>query len=224
MENSSSCHLIQEKWDILIVLDACRYDLFERNYREFLDGTLEKHISVGIDTPTWLKSNFNEYYKNIIYISGNPYVNSKQVDFSNVGFNASTHFFKIIDVWDFGFDKFLNTVHPSEINKAFLKYYKLFQNKRFIIHYIQPHYPYISVEPKYIKMQKNEFANIDNPAGNKRFFKKLNKALPHFFMWKAAGFLQRFGYSINLGVGQIYLDTGWFCHGCDFSCCERSPQ
>ena len=39
--------IFAEEWDTLIVLDACRYDFFEKVYRDYLSGTLEKRVSPG---------------------------------------------------------------------------------------------------------------------------------------------------------------------------------
>lgn len=200
-------NVMNEEWNVLIILDACRYDIFRDNYSDFLEGKLEKRISVGVNTPTWLKNTFKDYYEDIIYISGNPYVNSKHVDFSGVGFDASKHFYKIIDVWDFGFDKFLKTVHPVAINKSFFKYNTLYPDKRFILHYLQPHYPYISVSPEYIKTETNMF--MKPHRYDEGMMGKLNKVLPHSIRWKMMGLLKKTGIKIDLGVGQIYLDKGW---------------
>jgi len=58
-------------------------------------------------------------------------------------FDARKHFYKVIDVWDWGWNKELWSVHPREVNKATLSVISLYPNKRFIIHYLQPHYPYL---------------------------------------------------------------------------------
>jgi len=60
------------------------------------------------------------------------------------GFDAKKHFYKVVDVWDFGWDERIGTVSPREINRAALKYYLKYPGKRFIIHYLQPHAPYLS--------------------------------------------------------------------------------
>jgi hypothetical protein len=84
----------------------------------------------------------------MLYISGNPYINSKvQIK----SFNARRHFYKIIDVWDFGWDKELGTVPPKNINKITLSLVSKFPQKRFIIHYLQPH------SPLYIKKISNSW-------------------------------------------------------------------
>jgi len=134
-------NVMDEDWDFLIVLDACRYDYFSEIYTNFFVGKLEKKISVGCSTLEWLKRSFPNYYPDVIYISGNPYINSK---FEIAEFDAKRHFYKIVDVWSFGWDKRVGTVTPREINRATLKYYLKYPRKRFILHYMQPHAPYLS--------------------------------------------------------------------------------
>ena len=137
--------IANEDWRILIVLDACRYDYFKRNYKRYLEGDLKKGISSCTSTPMWLEKNFenNGNYKDVIYISGNPHINSK----GSRGFNGKELFYKVSDVWDFGWDNKLKTVHPREMNKAFFK--ELFSNgnkkHRYVLHYLQPHAPFLSM-------------------------------------------------------------------------------
>jgi len=139
--------VMEENWDYLIILDACRYDYFTAVWKNYFDGELEKRVSLGSGTLEWCLESFKGYYPDVIYISGNPYINSK-VEIK--GFNARRHFYKVIDVWDFGWDKELGTVPPENVNKITLSLVRKFTQKRFIIHYLQPHAPYISREFKTI--------------------------------------------------------------------------
>ena len=49
----------------------------------------------------WLNKVFLNFYKDIIYISANPYINSKIEVKDSYGFkfDAKKHFYKIVDVW-----------------------------------------------------------------------------------------------------------------------------
>lgn len=136
--------VMKESWDYLIVLDACRYDYFERKYKNFFYGELENRMSLGSATPEWCRNQFKGYFSDVVYVSGNPYINSKT---AIAGFNAKEHFYKVIDVWDFGWSKELWTVTPEEVSAATLNSIAKFPKKRVIIHYMQPHVPYIS--PKF---------------------------------------------------------------------------
>ena len=136
-------------WDYLIILDACRYDYFEKVYSEYFQGNVKKVLSPGNWTIKWLKSVWgNKKYSNIIYISGNPYINSKGLLREC---DAKKHFYKIIDVWDFGWDKKSNTTHPEKINEVAQKIISRYTEKKVIIHYMQPHAPYISEEAMKLK-------------------------------------------------------------------------
>jgi len=140
-------NIILEDWDNLIVLDACRFDFFKNVYKDYLDGKLDKRISKGSSTGEWLVKTFPNKY-DYTYISANPYINSYGIPLNklhlahkNKSWNAIEHFSKIIDVWKFGWNRKINTVNPEEVNRAYLSNK---DNKKTIIHYMQPHYPYLS--------------------------------------------------------------------------------
>lgn len=133
--------IMEEDWDYLIILDACRYDYFASMVGDYFSGRLQEGISLGVSTPVWLEKNFTSYYPDVVYISGNPYCNAKM---EVLGFDAKQHFYRVVDVWEFGWDEKLGTVPPEKINRAALEAIKGFAEKKFIIHYLQPHAPYLS--------------------------------------------------------------------------------
>ena len=107
--------------EFLVILDACRYDYFKEVYREYFDNNnLKKAISPARSTPEWLDKTFDTYYDDIIYISGNPWINSIVID-KNLKFHAKKHFYKVVDVWNFGWDNNLGTIHPRKININFTR-------------------------------------------------------------------------------------------------------
>lgn len=105
-------------WDCLVILDACRYDFFQNNYRDFLEGSLRKVNSNAVHTGEWLKNTFDNYGRDVAYISATPCVNSLGVSLEKtnpywgIDWTATEHFSKIIDVWDFGWSERLETVPP----------------------------------------------------------------------------------------------------------------
>ena len=139
--SNKAIRVMEEYWDYLIVLDACRFDYFSEIYRDYFSGELEKRLSLGSNTPEWCERSFPDHYSDVIYISGNPYINSRlEVD----NFDAEKHFYKVVDVWDSGWNEELGTVPPEQMNKSFLSCLRKFPEKRFIVHYLQPHEPYLS--------------------------------------------------------------------------------
>ena len=129
-------YLKEENWDNVIILDACRYDMFEREYRKRnIPGKLEYRISRASCTPDFLKENFlNENFKDTVYVTANPYVNLYVKD----------SFYKVISVWDEGWDERYGTVLPQTMYKYVLKASMQYPNKRLIAHFMQPHYPFLS--------------------------------------------------------------------------------
>jgi len=124
------------QWDTLVILDACRFDIFEKRVPNYLEGDLIKVKSEGSSTPEWLKKTWPCEY-NIDYISANPGITSKGAIKSWCDYDASKHFRNVIDVWDWGWCDKLGTVHPEEVTLG-----AMFEGRK-IVHYLQPHFPFI---------------------------------------------------------------------------------
>lgn len=136
------------KWDNLIILDACRFDTFKNVYREYLpEEKLKRVESEGTSTGEWLVKTFPEKY-DLTYYSTNPYVNSVGIPLSKCNeiypwdWRASDHFSRIIDVWERKWDEKFETVLPGDLNDMVLE---TKASGKKIIHYMQPHQPYISL-------------------------------------------------------------------------------
>jgi hypothetical protein len=130
----------QMDWNNLIILDACRFDFFENVYKDYLDGELRKVVSSGSGTLEWLEKTFPGQY-DVTYFSANPYVNSRDISFG--GLNPAKHFSKIIDAWLTCWNEERGTVLPADLNKAVLNN---LTDGRIIVHYIQPHLPFIALD------------------------------------------------------------------------------
>ncbi len=134
-------------WDFLIILDACRYDYFKNLYKSYLpDGSLTKVESEGSNTAQWLIKTFDKPMRDTIYISSTPWVNSKvPVEHEKMGeiVDVRNSFSKIIDVWDFGWEN--GVVWPKTMVETarVVEEKNSNKNKRKIIHYKQPHCPYL---------------------------------------------------------------------------------
>ena len=127
--------------DRIIILDACRYDALAN-----LIPHVEKVKSRGSCTPEWFKNTFTGHY-DYVYITANPHIADHPALIRQYGYRASDHFDSnnIIPVWDFGWSDELNTVHPREVVKAYL----MRRPKRVILHFVQPHAPYIGSDIKF---------------------------------------------------------------------------
>jgi len=143
---------LESEWDYCLVLDACRYDVFEDVYDEYLDGDLEKRWSVGSSTPEWAYRTFTGDH-DIAYFSGNPFINDLGVPLNELKWGASCdyewtasdHISDIHDVWKTGWDDDLGTVPPEGLAEAFRNNREAVENAdRTVLHYMQPHAPYLS--------------------------------------------------------------------------------
>lgn len=130
-----------EDWDSMAILDACRYDAFERLSE--LPGTLSKRRSKAPSTVEYLRANFTEKdMTDTVYVTANPQfyrVENGIYDVEPIGCS----FHEVVNVWKDGWDEDARTVHPERVTQAALKAAKSYPNKRLLIHYMQPHAPYI---------------------------------------------------------------------------------
>lgn len=134
-------NIMEQDWDNLLVLDACRYDLFSEECD--IDGDLKSVISPGSHTVEYLRKTFqNRQFNDTVYVSATPQL--EWVGLSNA-------FYDTIQVWKEGWDENLNTVPPSVVCKAAHKALAEYPNKRLIVHFVQPHFPFIGSTGKKIR-------------------------------------------------------------------------
>ena len=133
-------------WDVLVILDACRADYFEEVALPRLGGSYRRVRTSGPTTVLWLERTWPGRYEDIIYVSANPFVNSRGKP-SHVKYDAREHFPAIVDAWLFGWDEGLNTVPPGAVNALarglLLRFRRASPRPRLLVHYLQPHYPFI---------------------------------------------------------------------------------
>jgi len=135
-------NIMEEKWDYLIILDACRVDYFEHYNR--IEGTLKTVLSNAPSTGLWRIRTFTkEYYEDVIYVSGNPFLS--EYFFVNKEGRDKVPFFILDEVWSYDWNDEWNTVLPDKITNATIELIRQFPNKRMIIHYMQPHHPFLSL-------------------------------------------------------------------------------
>jgi len=125
--------VMDEEWDTLVLLDACRYDVFAEV--NDLEGSLEAHISSGRMSWEFMQANFvGRELHDTVYVTANPYVvNLKPGVFHAVVDTPLT------EHWD---DE-VETVWPEDVTDVALDAHERYPDKRLIVHYMQPHVPYI---------------------------------------------------------------------------------
>lgn len=141
--------ILGEDWDVLIVLDAARYDIFEELCSEYLDGDLELRRSRGSATPEWAAKTFSGSH-DITYFSANPFINSSGIRLKDMpqggsygyDWTAQDHFTEVIDIWRQEWDSAYGTVPPEQMNSAVRE--RLPLENQAVIHYLQPHAPFLT--------------------------------------------------------------------------------
>lgn len=130
-----------KEWDNLILLDACRYDFF-KELHEF-SGKLEKKHSKAPKTDEFLRSNFaGADMTDTVYVTGNPqYYRIENEIYNADPINCS--FYDVINVWKDKWDQTHDTVKPQAVTEAAIDAVNKYSNKRLLVHYMQPHAPYI---------------------------------------------------------------------------------
>lgn len=133
--NSTGIQVTDEDWDNLIVLDACRADLFEDVLGEEPFDEYRRVTSKASATSEWTKKNFaGRELGDIVYVSGNPYTSKF----------AANSFRELIEVWRTEFNTELGTVLPEPLIKAAVRAVDRYPRKRLITHFMQPHHPFIT--------------------------------------------------------------------------------
>jgi hypothetical protein len=124
-------------WNILIILDAMRYDYFEK-YNTTL-GDLQKVYSGASCTIEWLKKNFPEKYP-YVYVSGNPNCTQRT---KVSGFRGGDHFTEVVDAWKHGWNNVWLSVLPDGMTRQSIPHLR---EDKVILHYMQPHGPYLNLK------------------------------------------------------------------------------
>ncbi|MDB2276556.1 hypothetical protein PM022_18945 [Halorubrum ezzemoulense] len=150
-ENPAGIDVFDEDWDTLVILDACRYDMFEKV--NHIEGELTAKESKASSTTECLHSNVdNRYLRDTVYVTANPQLERNRE-------NWDVDFYEVINVWlDEGWDKETGTVLADTMTEAAITVHEQFTQKRLVDHYMQPHYPFV---PSDTKLDKDHLASIE---------------------------------------------------------------
>jgi len=144
-------YIFEENWDVLIILDAGRYDIFAKLHETLLNkiGRLEYRISYGPPTERYIKGNFLrakviKHLNNIVYISANPVTDIALGKYKKC-------FYKYLPVWKFSRTEEFVATFPEDVSYYALKtYLRIPKDKKLIIHFLQPHHPPIGKKYGYL--------------------------------------------------------------------------
>ena len=144
--------VMAEDWDNLFILDACRYDIYEDNTT--IDGTLETRVAGGSESWEFMQANFLDgLHHDTVYVTANPHAYKLPDDTFHYTRNL------LDDEWD----PDLQTVTPETMREAALDAAERFPDKRLIVHFMQPHFPFIG--PKGQKLDSGGIVHHREDAG-----------------------------------------------------------
>lgn len=149
--NNRDVDIFAEDWDNLLILDACRFDIFSDHHT--LPGQLESKISPASSTVEFLEHQIgNRTLLDTVYVTANPQLYRNR-DHLSAEFHDEIHIWK-----EEGWDEELRTVLPETVTEYALRANREYPNKRLLIHYIQPHYPFLGpTGRKYFEGGKLDF-------------------------------------------------------------------
>lgn len=139
--NKNAPNVFKEDWDNLLLLDACRYDAFEYALSEFnLPGELGSNYSRGASTMEFLKANMSgQDLTDTVYVTATSMLYRMMVLQNEIEHNLHA----VIDVWEDAIDLGEWGVHPERVAERVLEINREYPNKRLVVHFIQPHIPFI---------------------------------------------------------------------------------
>lgn len=140
--------LRQREEYLVVVLDACRFDVFASVAPEYFTfESLEPIRSAGRNTFEYIARCWPETHDDVTYISAATPVNSDprsayddEVLRRQYGtYVPSEHFGTVRDVWRESWDESIGITPPEPVTDAALEA----DGRRIVAHYFQPHAPYI---------------------------------------------------------------------------------
>ena len=133
--------IFSEDWDTLLILDACRHDLYEE-----VNGPTEKRTSLASKTPGFISATFSERdCSDTVLVTGNPHYSRKHFK-ELTGREVEEVFHEVFHTYQDDWDYEENTVMPETLIRDAETARKLFPDKKIIIHFMQPHYPFVNSE------------------------------------------------------------------------------
>lgn len=152
IHGNSGIDFMDEDWDNLFLLDACRADLFEECIDTGQFDEYRRVHSIGCSSPEWMEKTFEgTEYPDTVYVTANPWISKIAPD----------SFHKIVNLWvesgELSEEEIKNaggaidgvgvsggvTIHPDTLSDAARSVHEKYPNKRIIVHYFQPHAPVV---------------------------------------------------------------------------------
>jgi len=149
-------YVFDDEWKTLIVLDACRYDVWREVAAEyeFLESAKwDRSVhSPASSSREWMQANFRDRYDDVMgetaYVTANPFTQ----DYAD-----EKRFASLDEVWRYGWDDELGVVPPDVVTDRAISVARASEAERTLVHYMQPHFP---------SLRQPELGSKINPENN----------------------------------------------------------
>lgn len=152
--------ILDEDWDLLVVIDACRADVFDEGFDSTEFDSYSTVRSPASTTPEWLRKNFTGTYGDIVYVAANPMVS----------LHKPNSFHALIESWREHIDPETGVIPAENVTEDAKDALRQYPNKRIIVHYMQPHFPFVeNSELQYAQWNTftDEFDEFESSTGGK---------------------------------------------------------
>lgn len=197
LKYESGDNYLDKDWDNLVIFDACRADMFEEEFDVEKFDSYETAMSPGSSSVEWMRKCFGDTkWDDIVYISANPWI-------SKVGSNS---FYKSVNIWvnehkvEEGNEMTnplekhkddLGTIKADKVTDIALNEFRKNPNKRYILHYLQPHVPCIGNRDGSVK-EKGNRQGVDNSSEMNELWEAYKENLRYAY-YHAQNFVEEAG-------------------------------
>lgn len=163
-------HVLDKEWDLLIILDTCRVDAMKSVAPEYdFIHDVERIWSRGASSPDWIAHTFDNDRKDVLrntaYLTANPHAQTVLEDRKYIRSKhstAATRFYRyghwnqirpeelgrFERIWKYKVDDRMKDLGgytpPRIVTDRGIDVMRNYDFDRVVLHYMQPHYPYIS--------------------------------------------------------------------------------
>jgi hypothetical protein len=181
--------IFESDWDNLIILDACRHDLYEE-----VNGATDSRISAASSTKGFLSNNFSKGdFEDVVYVTANPHLEEGIFE-KLTGKSPESIFHTVFRTYNHSWDEEEGTVLPKPVVEDSLTAKKLFPDKKLIVHFMQPHIPFVGSE----LAQRKGFGIKGKDGGNDIWRKAEREDVSRKEIWSA--------YKANLELVMPYVE------------------
>ncbi|MFC6723325.1 hypothetical protein ACFQE1_02725 [Halobium palmae] len=123
---------MEEDWDNLVILDACRFDMLDR--RGLFGDTMSSRLSPGSESWEFMQASFEgRQLHDTVYVTANPHTSKL----------STGTFHAVINLLDRYWNDEFHTVLPETVVEQTERAFDKYPDKRLISHFMQPHFPFI---------------------------------------------------------------------------------